>query len=87
MNLHELIRRYPSEQISDFNKLIREFIECELTLYIGDTHLRSWEEEEARIRAQDIAMELRAPPWQLSIDELDYLCENAQDVLNELNRF
>jgi len=73
--------------VADFVKLIREFINCELQLYIGDTHLRSWAEEEARLRASEIAMQLRAPPWQLNIDELEYLCDNAQDILNELKGY
>jgi hypothetical protein len=87
MNLQELINRYPSQLIPEFTKLIREFIESELQLYIGDTHLRSWEEEEARLRAQKIAMILRGPPWGLDVDDLDFLCDNAQYILNELNRF
>ncbi len=87
MNLQQIIDRCSSEQIQQLLRLIREFINCELQLYIGDTHLRSWEEEEARIRAQEIAMKLRAPPWGLSVDELDFLCDNAQDIIDELNRF
>jgi hypothetical protein len=83
--LHELTSRYHTNQVADFVKLIREFINCELQLYIGDTHLRSWAEEEARLRANEIAMQLRAPPWQLTIDELDWLCENAQEILKDLN--
>jgi len=85
--LHELTSRYHTNQVADFVKLIREFINCELQLYIGDTHLRSWAEQEARLRANEIAMQLRAPPWQLTIHELDKLCDNAQDILNELNEF
>lgn len=87
MNLKELIKRYPADQLPNFLASLREFINCELQLYIGDTHLRSWAEEEMRIRANEIAMELRGPPWHLSIEDLDFLCENAQDILNELNRF
>ena len=86
MNLQDLIGRYPSEQIDEFKRLIREFINCELQIYIGDTHLRSWEEEESRLRAQKIAMVLRGPPWGMSIEDLEYLCDNAQEILNELNR-
>jgi hypothetical protein len=71
--------------VADFVKLIREFINCELQLYIGDTHLRSWAEEEARLRANDIAMKLRAPPWELTIDELERLSDNAHEILKELN--
>ena len=85
MFLHELTGRYHTNQVADFVKLIREFINCELQLYIGDTHLRSWAEEEARLRANDIAIKLRAPPWELTIDELERLSDNAQDILNELN--
>lgn len=86
MNLQELIDRYSSEQIPELFKLIREFINCELQLYIGDTHLRSWEEEESRLRAQKIAMILRGPPWNMSIEDLEYLCDNAQNTLNYLNK-
>jgi hypothetical protein len=86
MNLQELSERYPSEQLLELNKLIREFINCELQIYIGDTHLRSWEKEESRLRAQKIAMVLRGPPWKMSIEDLEYLCDNAQEILNELNR-
>jgi hypothetical protein len=87
MNLQDIIRRYPAQQTTELSKLIREFINCELQLYIGDTHLRSWEEEESRLRAQKIATILRGPPWEMSVDDLDYLCDNAQGILNELNRF
>lgn len=86
MNLQDLIGRYPIEQIDEFKRLIREFINCELQIYIGDTHLRSWEEEDSRLRAQKIAMVLRGPPWGMSIEDLEYLCDNAQEILNELNR-
>jgi hypothetical protein len=86
MNLKELSERYPSEQVLELNNLVREFINCELQIYIGDTHLRSWEEEESRLRAQKIAMVLRGPPWKMSIEDLEYLCDNAQEILNELNR-
>jgi len=86
MNLQDLIGRYPSNQIDEFKRLIREFINCELQIYIGDTHLRSWEKEESRLRAQKIAMVLRGPPWKMSIEDLEYLCDNAQEILNELNR-
>jgi len=86
MNLKELSERYPSEQVLELNKLVREFINCELQIYIGDTHLRSWEKEESRLRAQKIAMVLRGPPWKMSIEDLEYLCDNAQEILNELNR-
>ncbi len=85
MFLHELTSRYHTNQVADFVKLIREFINCELQLYIGDTHLRSWAEEEARLRANDIAMKLRAPPWELTIDELERLSDNAHEILKELN--
>jgi hypothetical protein len=86
MNLKELSERYPSEQVLELNNLVREFINYELQIYIGDTHLRSWEEEESRLRAQKIAMVLRGPPWKMSIEDLEYLCDNAQEILNELNR-
>jgi hypothetical protein len=86
MNLQDLSGRYPSEQIDEFKRLIREFINCELQIYIGDTHLRSWEEEDSRLRAQKIAIVLRGPPWEMSIEDLEYLCDNAQEILNELNR-
>ena len=86
MNLQDLSGRYPSEQIDEFKRLIREFINCELQIYIGDTHLRSWEEEDSRLRAQKIAMILRGPAWEMSIEDLEYLCDNAQEILNELNR-
>ncbi|GDX62830.1 hypothetical protein LBMAG34_3640 [Candidatus Saccharibacteria bacterium] len=86
MNLQDLIGRYPSEQIDELKRLIREFINCELQIYIGDTHLRSWEEEDSRLRAQKIALVLRGPPWGMSIEDLEYLCDNAQEILNELNR-
>lgn len=86
MNLQDLIGRYPIEQIDEFKRLIREFINSELQIYIGDTHLRSWEEEDSRLRAQKIAMVLRGPPWGMSIEDLEYLCDNAQEILNELNR-
>lgn len=86
MNLQDLSERYPSEQVLELNNLVREFINCELQIYIGDTHLRSWEEEESRLRAQKIAMVLRGPPWKMSIEDLEYLCDNAQEILNELNR-
>ena len=87
MNLRQIIGRYPSEQVPGLLKLIREFINCELQLYIGETHLRSWEEEAMRLQAQDIAMKLRAPPWSFDVDELDYLCDNAQEIIAEMNRF
>jgi hypothetical protein len=85
MNLKELTNRYSGKKYIEFLGLIREFIECELQLYIGDTHLRSWSEEAMRQQAQEIAQKLRAPPWQLTIEELEYLCDNAEDIIKELD--
>ncbi len=85
MFLHELTNQYHTNQIAEFVNLLREFINCELQLYIGNTHLRSWADEETRLRVNEIALKLRAPPWNLTVRDLDKICDHAQSLLNEIN--
>jgi len=84
MNLESINENYSKDQLPELHNLLKSFLLCEIQLIIGDTSLRSWEKEDMRLMALDVAKKLRAPPWNFKIEELVLLADDANNILDQL---
>ncbi|MCX6806412.1 MAG: hypothetical protein NTY56_03125 [Patescibacteria group bacterium] len=84
MDLESINENYSKDQLPELHNLLKSFLLCEIQLIIGDTSLRSWEKEDIRLQALDVAKKLRAPPWNFKIDDLLLLADDANSILDQL---